>query len=86
MPFSTSTVAALVTLNIGYLGSILATIIPPILGILVALLALGMGITYVKRHITGSGFQYSEDTALHQTEANYMDGSYKAARQERGWD
>jgi len=53
---STSTAQTIVVNATGDLGSVLATIIPVILGIVVALLALGMGIRYVKKHVSGRKF------------------------------
>jgi hypothetical protein len=53
---STTTAQTIVTNATNDLGSVLAGIIPVILGILVALLALGMGIRYVRKHISGRKF------------------------------
>lgn len=53
---STSTAQSIVINSTNDLGSVLAGIIPVILGILVALLALGMGIRYVKKHVSGRKF------------------------------
>jgi len=56
MELSTSTVSGVVTDAISDLGGVLGDFIPEILGILVALLALGMGIRYFRRYITGRKF------------------------------
>jgi len=56
MELSTSTVSGVVTDAISDLGAVLGDFIPAILGILVALLALGMGIRYFRRYITGRKF------------------------------
>ena len=53
---STSTVSTIVTDAIGDLGAVLGDFIPVILGLLVALLALGMGVRYFKRYISGRKF------------------------------
>lgn len=54
--FSTSTAQASVNGAITDLGTVLANVIPTVLGILVALLALGMGIRYVRKHVSGRKF------------------------------
>lgn len=53
---STSTAQTIVINATNDLGSVLAGIIPVILVILVALLALGMGIRYVRKHVSGRKF------------------------------
>ena len=53
---STSTAQTIVINATNDLGSVLAGIIPVILVIVVALLALGMGIRYVKKHVSGRKF------------------------------
>jgi len=53
---STSTAQSIAVGAVNDLGSILATLIPAILGVVVALLAVGMGIRYVKRHVSGKKF------------------------------
>jgi len=56
MELSTSTVSGVVTDSIGDLGAVLGDFIPEILGILIALFALGMGIRYLKKYVTGKKF------------------------------
>lgn len=56
MELSTSTVSGVITATISDLGLVLGDFIPEILGILVALLALGMGIRYFRKYITGRKF------------------------------
>jgi len=56
MDLSTSTVSTVVINATNDLGAVLGDFIPVILGILVALLALGMGIRYVRKHVTGRKF------------------------------
>jgi len=56
MDLSTSTVSTIITNAIGDLGAVLGDFIPSILAILVALLALGMGVRYFRRYITGRKF------------------------------
>lgn len=53
---STSTALTIATNATNDLGSVLASLIPVILGIVVALLAVGMGIRYVKKHVSGKKF------------------------------
>lgn len=53
---STSTAQTIVINATNDLGSVLAGIIPVILVILVSLLALGMGIRYVRKHVSGRKF------------------------------
>lgn len=53
---STSTAQSIVLNATSDLGSVLAGIIPAILVILVSLLALGMGIRYVRKHVSGRKF------------------------------
>lgn len=53
---STSTAQTIVVNATNDLGSVLAGVIPVILVIVVALLALGMGIRYVKKHVSGRKF------------------------------
>ena len=53
---STTTALTIATGATNDLGSVLANLIPVILGIVVALLAIGMGLRYVKRHISGKKF------------------------------
>jgi len=56
MDLSTSTVSTIVVNSVGDLGAILGDFIPVILGILVALLGLGMGVRYFRRYISGRKF------------------------------
>jgi len=56
MDVSTSTVSTLITNAVTDLGAVLGDFLPSILGILVALLALGMGVRYFRRYITGRKF------------------------------
>jgi len=56
MELSTSTVSGIITDSIGDLGAVLGDFIPVILGLLVALLALGMGVRYFRRYISGRKF------------------------------
>jgi len=53
---STSTALAIATGAVSDLGSVLTTLIPAVLAIVVGLLALGMGLRYVKKHISGRKF------------------------------
>lgn len=53
---SSSSAAALLNGSVSDVGSFLGGFIPSILGILVALLALGMGIRYVRKHVSGRKF------------------------------
>ena len=53
---STSTAQTIVINATNDLGAVLAGIIPVILVILVSLLALGMGIRYVRKHVSGRKF------------------------------
>jgi len=53
---STSTALTLAQNATNDLGSVLASLIPTILTIVVALLAIGMGIRYVRKHISGRKF------------------------------
>lgn len=53
---STSTALTIAEGATNDLGSVLASLIPVILTIVVALLALGMGIRYVRKHISGKKF------------------------------
>ncbi len=53
---STSTAQTIVINATNDLGSVLAGVIPVILVILVSLLALGMGIRYVRKHVSGRKF------------------------------
>lgn len=53
---STSSASTIAQNAANDLGAVLADVIPVILVIVVALLAIGMGIRYVKRHISGRKF------------------------------
>jgi len=53
---STSTALTIAQSAVTDLGSVLAGLIPTILTVVVALLAVGMGIRYVRKHISGKKF------------------------------
>jgi len=53
---STSTALTIAQGAVTDLGSVLAGLIPTILVVVVALLAIGMGIRYVRKHISGKKF------------------------------
>lgn len=53
---STSTAQTIAEGAVNDLGSVLAGLIPEILVVVVSLLAIGMGIRYVKKHISGKKF------------------------------
>jgi len=53
---STSTALTIAQNATNDLGSVLAGLIPTILVVVVALLAIGMGIRYVRKHISGKKF------------------------------
>jgi len=53
---STSSAATIGTNMVSDLGGVLATVIPAILVVVVALLAIGMVVRYVKKHVSGRKF------------------------------
>jgi len=55
-PLSTSTAEQIAQNAANDLGAVLSNLIPTILVIVVAFLAIGMGIRYVKRYISGRKF------------------------------
>jgi len=56
MDLSTSTASTFITNAVSDLGAVLGDFIPAVLGILVALLALGMGVRYFRKYISGRKF------------------------------
>jgi len=56
MTLSTSTALTIATNSANDLGAVLANLIPVILVVVVSLMAIGMGIRYVRRYISGRKF------------------------------
>lgn len=80
--FSTTTAQQVALSSVADFSSFLVSALLPIVTMIVALLALGMALKYVARVISGPSFGGYYPT---QTEANYMDGSYKRFRDSEGF-